>query len=53
MRLGLDGRILAHSYSGIGCYLIRLLDLTPFPQSNTQIDPGDYKATLSISKETP
>ena len=25
MRLGLDGRILAHSYSGIGCYLIRLL----------------------------
>lgn len=26
MRLGLDGRILAHSYSGIGCYLIRLLE---------------------------
>ncbi len=26
MRLGLDGRILAHSYSGIGCYLTRLMD---------------------------
>jgi glycosyltransferase involved in cell wall biosynthesis len=26
MRLGLDGRILAHAYSGIGCYLICLID---------------------------